>query len=350
MNELESLFEKLRNKASELSGSGQWPMEQLGLCGEAGVFKWFIGEAYGGSNFDKAGIVDGYIDLASSCLTTTFVITQRTGACHRIEASSNESLKSKLLPMLAAGELFATLGISHLTTSHRHQGKPALSVEQVDRKLWQLDGFSPWVTGAGHADFIVAGAELADGQQAFFAVPTDYSGVVCRDGYDLLALSESKTGRVEFDGVSVSDEYMIAGPDQPLSGKTASVNTGGLQTSALALGLSKAAIGFVSEQTEKRKDLLPSEKSLQDEWDELYSNIMNLAKGIETCSKDELRSKANSLAIRSTQSALIAAKGAGFVAGHDVGRWCREALFFLVWSCPQNVREANLCEFAGLIE
>ena len=28
--------------------------------------------------------------------------------------------------------------------------------------------------------------------------------------------------------------------------------------------------------------------------------------------------------------------------------WCREALFFLVWSCPQSVLTATLCEFAGL--
>ena len=63
---------------------------------------------------------------------------------------------------------------------------------------------------------------------------------------------------------------------------------------------------------------------------------------------DELRTRANSLALRSTQAALAAAKGAGFVAGHPAGRWCREALFFLVWSCPQSVVAANLCELAGL--
>jgi len=58
----------------------------------------------------------------------------------------------------------------------------------------------------------------------------------------------------------------------------------------------------------------------------------------------ELRADANSLVMRSTQAAMIAAKGVGFVEGHPVGRWCREALFFLVWSCPQSVAEANLCE------
>jgi hypothetical protein len=45
---------------------------------------------------------------------------------------------------------------------------------------------------------------------------------------------------------------------------------------------------------------------------------------------------------------LVAAKGTGYVVGHPAGRWCREALFFLVWSCPQPVSAANLCELAGL--
>ena len=58
-----------------------------------------------------------------------------------------------------------------------------------------------------------------------------------------------------------------------------------------------------------------------------------------------LRKKANDLALNCTQAALVAAKGVGFAGGHDVGRWCREALFFLVWSCPQGVAQAHLCSF-----
>jgi alkylation response protein AidB-like acyl-CoA dehydrogenase len=65
---------------------------------------------------------------------------------------------------------------------------------------------------------------------------------------------------------------------------------------------------------------------------------------------NELRQRANSLALRASQAALAAAKGAGYVAGHPAGRWCREALFFLVWSCPQPVLQANLCELAGIAE
>ena len=51
-------------------------------------------------------------------------------------------------------------------------------------------------------------------------------------------------------------------------------------------------------------------------------------------------------AARATQADLAASKGAGFVAGHPAERAVREALFFLVWSCPQPVLAAALRGFA----
>jgi len=36
------------------------------------------------------------------------------------------------------------------------------------------------------------------------------------------------------------------------------------------------------------------------------------------------------------------------VAGHPAERLVRESLFFLVWSCPQSVSAAVMCELAGL--
>ena len=36
------------------------------------------------------------------------------------------------------------------------------------------------------------------------------------------------------------------------------------------------------------------------------------------------------------------AKGVGFVHPHPAQRWARQALFFLVWSCPRPAAEATL--------
>ena len=88
--------------------------------------------------------------------------------------------------------------------------------------------------------------------------------------------------------------------------------------------------------------------ALEQQLEKIKASLFQLASGVPVCSNEELRTDANSLVLRATQSALVAAKGAGYVEGHPVGRWCQEALFFLVWSCPPSVLNANLCEFAGI--
>jgi hypothetical protein len=65
---------------------------------------------------------------------------------------------------------------------------------------------------------------------------------------------------------------------------------------------------------------------------------------------ESIRQRANSLVLRAAQAWLAACKGAGFVTGHPAERLVREAMFFLVWSCPQPVLAAALREFACVLE
>ena len=337
--------------SSDPQNHDNWPERQLQLCGEFGVFKWFIADEYGGSGYSDREIVKGYLNLASACLTTTFVITQLTGACKRIAAAENRGVAARLLPDLAQGHSFATLGISHLTTSSRHLHKPILIADETDSG-WLLNGTSPWVTGAGAAKHIVIGSEIQTGGQILFAVPTELPGVKIGEPNKLVALSGSCTGQVYLKDVLVGQDFVLSGPKENVLKQGKSKSTGGLQTSALAIGLGSAAVRFLSDEAvgRKRDDLLPNVEALTEQQNELTDRILSMAAGKEVCSNEQLRTDANSFALRATQSALVAAKGAGFVAGHPVGRWCREALFFLVWSCPQAVRDANLCELAGIAD
>ena len=129
-------------------------------CGCAARPACFLVHAahWGGLEWSEPDITRGYLRLGAACLTTAFIITQRTGACQRIAGSDNDAAKERLLPDLVSGESFATVGISHLTTSRRHLGQPVLRAREVDDGF-VLDGYSPWVTGADHARSIVTGAD-----------------------------------------------------------------------------------------------------------------------------------------------------------------------------------------------
>jgi len=344
---LPALAAQLHQLAAQLHKPGAWPAEQLKLCGDAGVYRWFLPQQWGGYAWDEPAIIEGYLKLSAACLTTTFVITQRMGACQRVAGSQNQQAQQRWLPGLITGELFATVGISHLTTSHRHQREPALKAVETSGG-YTLNGFSPWVTGAPAADMIVTGATLADGRQLLIALPARSAGVSTPTPPQLVGLSASQTGKVECSNVFVPADCVLAGPIENVMQQGEGGNTGGLQTSTLAIGLAAAALSFLEDEASRRGDLQPPAEALRTEYNALQSDLLALAKGQENCDRQGLRSRANSLVLRATQAALTAAKGAGFVEGHPAGRWCREALFFLVWSCPQPVLNANLCELAGI--
>lgn len=349
---LAALCEQLAAGAADVDRSGQWPADQLRLCAEAGVFEWFLEPQFGGQGWQAVDAVRGYMALASACLTTSFILTQRTGACRRIAASRNRALQERLLPGLADGSLFATIGISHLTTSRRHLGRPVLAATETPTGF-RLHGMSPWVTGGAAADAIVLAASLVESgeptdRELVLAVPTDLPGVVVDKPFSLVGLTASSTGSVRLEGVEVSHKNLIAGPAANVMASAAGGSTGGYETSALALGLARAAIAFLADEAVKRPDLSAPREALAAEHSELVDDLLALVRGDNRCTKESIRQRANTFVLRATQAALSAAKGTGYVAGHPAGRWCREALFFLVWSCPQPVANANLCELAGI--
>jgi alkylation response protein AidB-like acyl-CoA dehydrogenase len=345
--EMGKLCGALGDFASRWQTTQDWPAESLSLCGQAGVYRWFLPTDQGGFGWSDVDQTRGYLRLAQADLTTTFIITQYMGAIRRIAGSVNPAPASRWLEDLMSGKAFGTVGISHLTTSRRHLGKPALAAsERGDR--FQLDGFSPWVTGAPHADVFVVGATLEDGREILAAVPSSQAGLTAGSGANLVALSASCTDRVSFDSVCVDAEMVLAGPVENVMKTGVGAGTGGLQTSTLAIGLARAAVEFLVQEAARRADLQEATDELSAEVDQLEDVLLRAVGGDESCDAANLRGQANRLVLRTTQAAMTAAKGAGFVEGHPVGRWCREALFFLVWSCPQPVAQAHLCELAGI--
>ena len=346
---LDDLCNELRRGADAPEAETQWPADALRLCGKYAVFRWFLPREWGGFDWSDQDLIRGYLRLSAASLTVAFIITQRSSACRWLVAGDSLTAKERWLSGLATGEQFATVGISHLTTSRRHLARPVLAVEETPDGFL-LDGFSPWVTGGRHADVIVTGGILPSGQQVLLAVPTRLPGVTVSAPVQLLALTGSQTGEVRFHRAGIDKTTLLAGPAENVMAGRLGTGTGGLATSALAVGLSDAAIEYLEREASQRDNLQAPAAGLRSEHRALEADLLALAAGNPVCSNEDARARANSLVLRSTQATLTAAKGSGYVQGHPAGRWCREALFFLVWSCPQPVANATLCELAGLAD
>jgi len=162
----------------------------------------------------------------------------------------------------------------------------------------------------------------------------------------LVAVTESLTAEIGLDDVAVEERWLLAGPAENVMKTGIGAATGGLVTSALALGLSDAAVASLERFAQARPNLQESVDRFRRELRELEAAIESAAGQHEEPPPGEIRARANSLVLRATQANLAAAKGSGFRADHPAGRWARQALFFLVWSCPQIVLDAVLEELA----
>ncbi len=334
-------FHKLQTLALQADAERIWPGESWQLVRTMGGLQWAIPKKYGGIQASPEELLNHYEQLASVCLTSCFILSQRDAACRRILASGNETLRQELLPTWATGKQFATVGLSQLTTSRQH-GQPAFTARE-EGDGFHLHGTIPWVTGAQQAQHIIVGATLEnETRQLLLVLPIDTPGVSVGEPLDLMALQGSMTAEVHCDHVHVPRQWLLAGPEEKvMSGSKG--GAGGLQTSCLALGLASAAIDFLRKEAESREGLLAGTERLEESLVKLRNEMQQMSRGEQTPEAiTNLRAQANTLVVRAGQAALIASKGSGFVRNHPAQMWVRQSLFFLVWSCPWPTASATL--------
>ncbi len=333
----ETTLQALAALADRADAEVDFPSASWALVREAGVPAWSVPAAFGGRELSAADRLRGAEQLAGACLTTTFILSQREAAVRRILTHARPEVRIDLLPRLARDEIFLTVGLSQLTTSRQHQA-PALSA--VPRGAgYVLDGVIPWVTGAARADALVVGATLPDGMQILMLLPRDRPGLEVEAPMDLCALRGSQTTQVRCRQVVVEPADVMAGPSPRVLGAAA----GGLETSCLALGLAGAAVDHLHHEAAVRSDLRPIADRFESARQGLRRRLYALAdETVSPADASDLRIQANTLALQATQAALTASKGAGFVRPHPAQRWARQALFFLVWSCPRPAAEGTM--------
>lgn len=286
-----------------------------------------------------------YCATAHASLTDAFILTQRSAALRRIETSRNPAA-SIYLARHASASRWISVGISHLTTSRQHLPTPSV-LAHPSASGWTLQGTVPWVTACADSQALVVGAcDPTDPElQSLFYLPTNDPRIHRGPGMDLLALKDSCTDEVFLDRVCVVPEQLLHGPVRHVMAVSQSGGAGGLQTSALALGLAARAIDHILGQSTNRSYLGRFGESFKLRWDTLSDRLYQATQaGQRIVDTAELRKDSNDLVLRATQAALAIEKGAGFIASSHVARWAQEALFFLVWSCPQPIAEAHLCD------
>ena len=207
-----------------------------------GAMRWAVPLSCGGEELSPIELHFRYEAIASASLTTALILTQRDSAIGILSASVPSTARDELLRMLANDEIFTTVGIAQLTTS-RQRGTPALVATAFADGRYELNGEIPWVTGATHAHFIVAGATLEDRRQILLRLPMDAPGVRISGPLPLVALYGSCTCSVRCEKVTIESHDLLHGPAE----KVLDIRRGSLPIgqSFLALGHCQAALDLI---------------------------------------------------------------------------------------------------------
>ena len=211
---------------------------------------------------------------------------------------------------------------------------------------WHVNGLIPWSTGADRSRFVITGAAVEapageSPQQILFVLSTSWNGVTLSHPLPLVALQSSHTGSITCEDVIVEDKCLLAGPKQnALANRKKTVPLG---QAFLAMGLCRAAIELIDEHDSELAR--QTSKSFQTRLAEIRDQVLRYCDPAITpdpADGPKLRGACNDLALRITHAAVAIYKGTALIQGHPAQRLAREALFLLVWSCPNPVIDCTV--------
>lgn len=338
---------RLAELDATIEAPGDWSEELWRLVVEAGGVRWSLPPDQGGDGRGRAELLVNDARLAEASLTAAFILTQHDAAVRRLIVGQGAEA-ARWLRAVAEGRAFVTVGISQLTTSRKHGTQAVRATLERDGGV-RLDGVMPWVTAAPRADALVTGGVLEDGRQVLVVLPTDRAGVTVQRPLPLAALQASCTSEVLCENVRLAPEEVLAGPLSSVMTIPGLASTGGLETSAVALGQARAALLALAAEQDRRDDLGETLDALGSAWLALANGLIAAAEERpDAPAPGALRGQCNAHVLRAAQAYLTARRGSGFLLTEPAQRWARQALFFLVWSCPTPVAQAALRDLAGL--
>jgi alkylation response protein AidB-like acyl-CoA dehydrogenase len=336
---LQDVLAGISSRAQEYDLSGDWPEDDLRVLAAAGAMRWAVPMNHGGEDLSPQEIHLRYEAIASASLATSLILSQRDSAIGLLRHGENATLAEELLPKLAENQIFATVGIAQLTTS-RQGGPPALLAEQTPSG-YQLNGVIPWATGADRSQYVLAGAALVDGKQIIFALPTDLAGVNVQHPTRLVSLASSRTGAIRCNDVQLPNWLVATGPKgNALANRATTLPIG---QAFLALGHCCGGIRLIGDHTSDRARA--AQESFERELSDLRRRVLDYCAPLSEIDRSlgaRLRGECNDLAVRITQSAVALYKGSALSLDHPAQRLVREAMFLMVWSCPDPVIDCTV--------
>ena len=297
------------------------PRAHLDPLAASGWYGFMVPAEHGGLGLDRDDALTAIELFAGGCLTTTLVWIQHIAgvmsACF-----GPEHIRDEWFEPLRSGACRAGIAFGGLIP-----GPPVLRATR-SAGGWTLDGSSPWVSGWGHVDMIVAAARTTDDQVVNVFVDAAESPTLTAVPHRLFAANASATVSLTFGHHFVPD-HRVTGI-QPFAGHAErdAANLG--LNGSLALGIAERALELMGPSA----------------LDEELVLVRRQRAMATPATLPAARAAIASFAVRAASALMVDRGSSGVIAGNDAERLAREATFLLVFATRPTIK-ARLLDILG---
>jgi len=291
--------------------------QHFNILAESGLYGAFAPTSNGGLGLDLGVVCTIIEQLASACLTTTFVWIQHFRLLAALlDPATPEGLR-ELLPLTVSGQVKGGVALGGLLP-----GPPRLKAIETNDG-WRLDGDAPWVSGWGIVDVLFVTARHSDDTVISFVIDAvDQPGIeVTR--HHLSAMNASSTVHLTFNEFQIPrDRYVGSQPYAPGLERPEALRVNG----SLALGVTRRCCELLGPT------------SLDDELRRCREDLDTF----ETTDIAASRAHAVELAVRASHVMAVSRGSRSAIKGDIAERTTREAALLLVFASRPAIKNALL--------
>ena len=314
---MDDLSELFLSEAAAVD-AGEVPVDwHLAALARSGLYGAFAPEDAGGLGLNYDQLCDVVEELASCCLSSTFVWVQHfrlLGAV--IDPNLPLALRAPLIGPVVQGQVKGGVALTGLMP-----GPARLHARRAERG-WRLDGEAPWVSGWGLVDMLFVVARSEDEVVSMVIEAKEQDGLRA-SRLRLGAANATRTVRLDFADVFVpaasvlrAQPYAEAGPQPERLRLNGSLTLGVARRCALLLGPSP-----------------------------LDAELAACRERLAQASDEELpaaRATASELSVRSAHALAVQRGSRSALVGDAAERLSREAALLLVFGSRPAIKESLL--------
>lgn len=239
--------------ATDCDRESRFPRETFREVGRLGMFGLSYPSEYGGGEQPYEVYLQALEAVASAWASVAVGISVHVLSCYPLAIFGTAKQREKWLPDMLGGEL---LGAYCLSEAHAGSDPAAMkTTATLEGDAYRINGAKAWTTHGGEADFYTLMARTGPGAKGIscFHVPADLPGISAAPGERKMGLTSSRTSTVNFENVMVPTANLIGEEGHGLSIAFSSLDSGRLGISAVATGLSQAALDLAVDYARDRE-------------------------------------------------------------------------------------------------